>query len=304
MDYIRRLSVLRKANKFDLILLEKEFFPYIPSCLEMMMLPRGVIYVCDYDDAWFHAYDQHRNPIIRLCLAKKIGKVMGGATSVIAGSEYIAQYAMKYNGDVHRLPTVIDLDLYPPAHPGLDPDAPFTIGWIGSQTTISHLKTIESVLDEFCSGRNARVIVIGPSAPPLNIRSLEVIPWARETEVLNLSKIHVGIMPLPDTAFERGKCAFKLIQYMGCWKPVVASPVGENRNVVKQGENGFLANTREEWLAALDRLYRDRELGMAMGVAGRESVERNYSLSVVAPRFVEVLQRAASGVGKTAGKTR
>lgn len=303
-DYRRRFRVLRKMHDIDVVFLEKEFFPYFPTGLEARFIPRDVPYVCDYDDAWFHVYDQHKNPLVRLGLGDKIAKVMEGSSSVIVGSEYIAQYATKYNGNVHRLPTVIDLDLYPPASPVMDPDAPFTIGWIGSQSTISHLRGIEAALDEFCSSRKARVTVIGPGATSMKIRSLRVIPWSQETEVLNLANIDVGIMPLPDTPFERGKCALKLIQYMGCWKPVVASPVGENTNVVEEGKNGFLANTREGWLAALDRLYRDRELGMAMGVAGRASVERNYSLSVTAPRLVGVLHRAASRADKIAGNAR
>lgn len=293
-DYRRRFRILRDVYDVDVIFLEKEFFPYFPMVLENMFIPRRIPYVSDYDDAWFHVYDQHANRVVRAALGDKIAKVMGRAISVIAGSEYIAQYASKYSRKVDRLPTVIDLSLYPESQPPPQPDAPFTIGWIGSQSTLAHLNSIESVLDEFCSTRNARIVVIGPTSTLPRIRSLELVPWSRDTEVQNLSIIDVGIMPLPNTPSARGKCAFKLIQYMGCWKPVVASPVGENIRVVKEGENGFLAATKEEWHTALDRIYQDRELGRTMGIAGREFVEKDYSLSVAAPRLVSILRHAAS----------
>ena len=292
-DYKERIKVLKRTKDIDVILLEKEFFPYFPNILEDRFIPEHIPYVCDYDDAWFHVYDYHRNPVVRFGLSDKIPEVMKRAASVIVGSEYIARFATRYCRDVELLPTVIDLNLYPSAQPPDNIETPFTIGWIGSQSTLSHLRTIETTLDEFCSKRDARVVIIGPTSPIPKIKSLEMIPWSHDSEVMDLSMIDVGIMPLPDTPVARGKCAFKLIQYMACWKPVIASPVGETVNVVKEGENGFLASTNKDWVFALDRLFHDREYGKGLGAAGRKTVERNYCLSVTAPRLATVLRRAA-----------
>jgi glycosyltransferase involved in cell wall biosynthesis len=123
---------------------------------------------------------------------------------------------------------------------------------------------------------------------------VEVVPWSEEAEVGVLSEIDVGIMPLEDSAFARGKCALKAIQYMACWKPVIASPVGEATAVVRDGIEGILASSHEEWWAALSRLRGDRALGEAMGRAGRSRVEQRYSLAVAAPRLTGIVKAAAA----------
>ena len=294
-DYKERIKILKRIKDIDVIFLEKEFFPYIPNIMESRFIPEHIPYVCDYDDAWFHVYNNHRNPMVRFGLSDKIPEVMKRATSVIVGSEYIARFAARYCRDVELLPTVIDLNLYPSAQPPDEIGTPFTIGWIGSQSTLSHLRTIETTLDEFCFKRNARMVIIGPTSPIPKIKSLEMIPWSHDSEVIDLSMIDVGIMPLPDTPVARGKCAFKLIQYMGCWKPVIASPVGENVRVVQDGINGFLATTPDDWWNALCRLYDDHALRESMGISGRAIVEKTYSLSVIAPKLEAILRSAARG---------
>lgn len=295
VDYWRRLQVVTRAHDFDVIFLEKEVFPFLPRTFEVNIMAKNVPYVCDYDDAVFHAYNSHRNYGIGLILRDKIAAVMKGANAVIAGSGHIMDYAIRYNQCVHWVPTVIDLNRYPDAQPPRQRDGIFTIGWIGSHSTSVYLRIVESILNEFCMTHNARVVAIGENMEPLSIQSFQRIPWSEITEVNNLSQIDVGIMPLPDTPWTRAKCAFKLIQYMGCWKPTISSPVGENVRVVEEGVNGFLASTPKEWLTALDRLYCDRTLGMSMGVAGREKVEKQYSLAVVAPQIAAILRRAVPG---------
>ncbi len=295
-DYWRRFRRLKCDDDIDVIFLEKEFFPYINFGNCSMNITKKIHYVCDYDDAWFHAYDNHRSRIVRWLFHDKIAKVMAGAYAVIAGSEYLYDYACRFNRNVHLVPTAIDLDLYPDMPPPRRTGNPFLIGWIGSYSSISFLKIVEPVLEEFCMNHDARVVVIGDSKGTLNLRYVNCIPWTESTEVESLSEIDVGIMPLSDTPQSRGKCAFKLIQYMGCWKPVIASPVGENVRVVQDGISGVLAATPEDWWNALCRLYDDHALRDSMGIAGRAIVEKSYSLSVVAPRVEAILRSACSAV--------
>jgi glycosyltransferase involved in cell wall biosynthesis len=119
---------------------------------------------------------------------------------------------------------------------------------------------------------------------------VEILPWSEETEVALLQTCDVGIMPLPDEPWTRGKCGFKMIQYMACGLPVVASPVGVNKEIVEHGVNGFLAVTNDEWLTALSTLRDNPELRRKMGAAGRRKVEEKYCLQVTAPQYVKLLQ--------------
>ena len=291
--YWRRIRRMVSSGAFDLISVEKEVFPYLPGGIESGIFLKNARYTVDYDDAVYHRYDQHSNCFLRTMLADKISRVMAGAKAVTAGSRYILDYARQYNPNSFLVPTVIDLSLYPDAEPPMIAAHPFLIGWIGSQATTQYLKSVEDALGEFCSTRNARVLVIGGNPIPLRVPSVEWVPWSRENEVKWLSAIHVGIMPLKRNPWSMGKCAFKLIQYMACWKPVVASPVGENNRVVSHGLNGYLADTKEEWIEALNDLYRDSGRCREMGRAGRRMVEERYHLDAVAPLVLDILYSAS-----------
>jgi glycosyltransferase involved in cell wall biosynthesis len=268
-----------------------ELFPYAPWWLERRTMVSDIAWVVDYDDAWFHRYGEHTNPLVRLGLKDKIAAVMRRATSVVVGSRYLQDYASRVNANVLWAPTAIDLSRYPPQQPPRS-DTPFTIGWIGSPGTTEFLTLIAGTLSEFCATRKARVVFMGAGDNAPSGSCFSQVSWSAETEVNEMSSWDVGIMPLADSPFARGKCAFKLIQYMGCWKPVVASPVGENKRVVEHGVTGFLADSPSEWMAALTELYEDRARGLRMGAAGRELVERTYSRSVVAPRVADCLKSA------------
>jgi glycosyltransferase involved in cell wall biosynthesis len=128
---------------------------------------------------------------------------------------------------------------------------------------------------------------------PETVGSLEILPWTEDSEVSLIQSMDIGLMPLPETPWTRGKCAYKLIQYMACGLPVVASPVGVNCEVVEHGVNGFLAATNEEWRSAVETLMSDADLRRRMGNAGRKKVEESYSLQVWGPRVAQMLRRVA-----------
>lgn len=290
LSYGKRVSALNTGKKFDLVWIQTEAFPYVPAFLEQSLLPKNVPRIYDYDDAWFHYYDDKAKGLVRWALGGKIHRLIRSASAVTVGSRYLHEYATRFHEKVSLLPTAIELERYPKERNESTPGEPFAIGWIGSPATFPCLQRIQGILRRFCEKHNARVIVIGAGKGVLDIPTAIYLPWDENSEIAELSKIDVGLMPLSDTPFERGKCAYKLIQYMGCWKPVIASPIGENRIVVENGRSGFLAATEAEWSDALEVLYKDRILCRTMGERGRQIVEERYTTKVVAPRLRDIFE--------------
>ena len=304
-SYAHRLKALLDARRFDLVWLEKEALPWLPAWVETAFLCK-VPYVMDLDDAWFHRYDRHRLGAVRHLLGGKLETLARGSRLVFAGSPYLVDWARRAGGrDVRALPTVVDLDRYPlPGPPPEPPSGPlssggplppgqaFTVGWMGSASTVRYLDQVAGALAGL--GDGARLRVVGGGAVSLPGVTVETRPWREDDEVAELARFDVGIMPLPDEPWERGKCGYKLIQYMAAGRPVVASPVGVNTTLVEDGVNGFLADSEADWTRALRRLADDEGLRVRMGAAGRRMVEDRYSLQAVAPQLIEALRSAAS----------
>jgi glycosyltransferase involved in cell wall biosynthesis len=287
-----------KSQKYDLIWLEKEALPWLPAWLELLLLRGRTPYVVDYDDAVFHRYDQHSASVVRWLLGQKIDRVMQNARLVIAGNDYLANRATQAGAKwVEILPTVVDLDRYPLSK--APQNEVFTIGWIGTPLKFfNYIKELAPVLKEICRDGGAKVVAIGAKETNIEDIPLEIKPWSEATEVKEMQQFDVGIMPLTDTPFERGKCGFKLIQYMASSRPVIGSPVGVNAEIIEQGINGFHASSQAEWLQAFQKLKNDRYLRESMGLAGRKLVEDKYNIKITAPRLLQLLQ-AAVQVKKT-----
>ncbi len=291
--YFARLRFIFKARQFDLVWLEKEMLPWLPSWIELALLPKNMRLVVDYDDAVFHRYDQHRVSLVRKLLGRKIDAVMRRADVVIVGNEYLGERAKQAGARrVELLPTVVDASRY--AVSEKEDASPVTIGWIGQPSTAKYLSQLVPVLIKMIAKHGVRVVAIGPKPAQFQHLPIEVRPWSEGTEAAEIQQFDIGIMPLSDSLWERGKCGYKLIQYMACGKPVVATPVGVNKMIVRQGENGFLANTEAEWCDAIDALCEDAALRKRMGDEGRKIMEQNYSLQVAAPRLAELLRSAVS----------
>lgn len=286
--YSKRLVQIISARNYNLLWIEKEALPWLPAWIEHWLGLYRVPYVVDYDDAIFHRYDLHKLGLVKLILGRKIDRVMRRAALVVAGNEYLARRARNAGArKVEVIPTVIDLDKYPLA-PSPENEV-FTIGWIGSPGTAKYLSIITNALQEVCAGGSARVILIGSGRVDLPGVPVEYVPWSEKTEVAEMQRFDVGIMPLPDEPWERGKCGFKLIQYMACGRPVVGSPVGVNQKIIKHGSNGFQAGSNDEWVKALLALRNNQELRQKMGETGRKMVEEKYCLQVTAPRLAKLL---------------
>lgn len=288
--FAQRLGNVLTVPRQSVVVIEYELLPWFPALLERWLAWRGCRMVLDYDDALFHQYDNHRNPWVRWLLGRKIATVMRLAHTVVAGNDYLADYARRAGAlRVQVIPTVIDLSRYP-MKDWTSGSAPFTIGWIGSPSTARYLREIAPALAEVCKGGRAQVRLVGSGPVDLPGVPLEVIPWREETEVDEIRRFDIGIMPLPDEPWARGKCGFKLIQYMACGLPVVASPVGVNCQIVEPGGNGFLAATEDEWVNGLTTLLADAALRESMGHAGRLKVEQRYCLQKTGPELAALLQ--------------
>ncbi len=291
---VRRLYALARVKRFDLVIVGVDLFPYCPAIFERALNLLGVPFIYDFDDPVFHYYDRHSSGLVRWALGGKVAEVSRRAELVFAGSPYLLDYAARAGGAAEYMPTVIDLDRYalsPRLRVG--PEEPFVIGWIGSPTTAAaYLPLVEPALRAFCAAHPARLVVIGAGSYEPRGIPFESHPWSEADEVAELCRCDVGLMPLSDDSWARGKCGFKLIQYMACGLPVVASPVGVNSHIVEEGVSGFLAADDGQWVRALTKLAEDPAAAARMGLAGRRRVESEFCVQRTAPRFLEGVRRA------------
>ncbi|MEN1925794.1 glycosyltransferase family 4 protein [Luteimonas qiangzhengi] len=294
-SYLRRFGRLVSARGFDAIWVEKEFWPWLPGWLEHIPVPRQPALIADYDDAVFHRYDNHRSSLVRSLLGSKIDTVMRRADLVTAGNDYLAERARSSGGKrVAWLPTVVDLDRYVMKPTARDPGT-VTIGWIGSPSTAEYLLPLAPVMETLARRHRIRCVAIGARPDQVQGTPFEAWEWREDTEAALLRELDIGVMPLPDAPWERGKCGYKLIQYMACGLPVVASPVGVNTTIVQPGLNGALAVSTDEWVEALERMVEEPRLRDELGKAGRRQVEQVYSLQAQAPRLLGMLRETVAG---------
>ena len=293
--YYKRLLHILSVWKYDLIWIEKELFPYAPALFERLLCLLGKPYVVEYDDAIFHNYDRSKNWFVRKFLNSKIDVVMKNSACVVAGNKYIADRARNACAPrVVTVPTVIDITRYG-CGARLE-NTPFTIGWIGTPSTEKYIIDIWPSLRKACADYGAKIILVG--ADPEVVKDLgggnvEVLSWSEESEVELIKQFDIGIMPLQDGPWERGKCGYKLIQYMGCGVPVIASPVGVNVDIVTGSSCGLLASSLIEWDKAIAELYGSPIARRDKGLAGRRAVEDIYSVSIQAPILGSIINSTA-----------
>ena len=286
--YWARLKQLLKAGDFDLLWVEKELFPWLPAYMEQLLKRLGIPLMVDYDDAIFHRYDQSGSSLVRTLLGKKIDRVMASATLVTAGNDYLAKRAEAAGAPrVMRLPTVLDVSRYQPKT--VSEHSPFTVGWIGSPTTAGYLDLIRESLRSVAKKYPIRLMVVGAHIEPIADLPVVCVDWSEVREAELIQQFDVGVMPLADQRWEKGKCGYKLIQYMACALPVIASPIGVNREIVEHGVDGYLAEDAAAWESALIRLIEGAPLRQEMGRIGRAKVEQHYSLTVMTARLVSAI---------------
>ena len=290
--YIQRLTTLLNSAKYDVLWLEKELFPWLPALFEIFLQKFGIPYVVDYDDAVFHRYDMHKFALVRALLSNKIDQVMRHAALVVVGNEYLADRAKQAGAkNIEYLPSVADVSSYKVKKDYQK--SSFRIGWIGSPVTAPYLNEVRDALNLLSHEADINVTLIGSGkfVPFPNIPTT-ILPWSEVLERSIGELFDVGIMPLVDGPFERGKCGYKLVQYMAGGLPVIASPVGINRQMIDSGINGFLAASTDEWIQGLRMLIHDDHLCSEMGRVGRQRAEQMYNLQVTAPKLLNLFLSA------------
>jgi glycosyltransferase involved in cell wall biosynthesis len=287
--YIGRLRSMLAASSACAVWIEYELLPWLPFGLEQWFYKSNRPVIVDYDDAIFHRYDSHRRVAIRGLLGDKIDRIMAASTAVVAGNEYLAEHARLAGArHVEILPSVIDLTRY--RQRTRTSSEEFVLGWIGSRSTTSHLRMLEPVLRNMATELHLRVVNVGGARWVVPGVRIDNRTWSEESEIDRMLEFDVGVMPLPDEPWTRGKCGFKLVQYMGCALPTIASPMGANVGIVDHGVTGLLASSAADWENSLRTLAQSPDLRLEMGRKGFEKAARQYSLAVTAPKLVDLVQ--------------
>jgi glycosyltransferase involved in cell wall biosynthesis len=274
----------------DLVYVFREGALVGPAVAERLLALRRP-FVFDFDDAvWVRYLSPLNSYFSYLRFPGKTATLCRAARHVMAGNAYLGAYASRYNAQVSIVPTTVETSICRP-RPSRRAGIP-VIGWTGSFSTAPYLQLLKGALERLRRRHAFRVKVIGANRFSLEGVDVEVVPWRVATEIEDLWDIDVGVMPLPDAEWERGKCGLKALQYMALAVPAVVSPVGVNREIVEHGRTGFHATNEDEWVDALDRLLGDPELRDRVGRAGRALVETRYSAAAVAPSVADVFRSA------------
>ena len=286
---LRLWQVLMEAPRYDTVWISREMAPVGPPFFEALLVWRCRRVVMDVDDA-LHITDKEGSRWLPRLLRDyaKFGRMASRYSVIVCGNEFLAEFYRSHGGTVRIVPTVVNSNDYSSVEPS--PSSLIRIGWIGTPLNRHHVDIVGAALTALARERQFEVVLVGIDEP-LNwqLPHLRYLRWTLANEVSFFKEFDIGIMPLKDSLFARGKCAFKLIQYMAAGLPVVASPVGANIDVVHDGVNGFLADTEERWVTSLRQLIEDAELRQRMGKSGRELVRERYSTQSVWPTYREIL---------------
>lgn len=293
----RRLAVLR-AERYDAAVLYREVASLGPAIYERVLAHRRVPVVLDFDDAiWLPTPSGPRSVngrFSRLRFAGKTRTIARLASAVTVGNTYLAEWSRRFCRDVTVVPTTIDLARYS-VQPSLRNRDRFVIVWMGSFSTLKYLELVRRPIERLAAERRVEVRVVcdRPFEPGFAGATNTFVRWTADGEARDIGQAHVGIMPLDDTEYSRGKCACKALQYMAAGRACVVAPVGVNADIVKHGVNGLLAADDAEWYEALRALAEDEALRDRLALRGRATVEDGFSSEVGAAAFAEVIERVA-----------
>jgi glycosyltransferase involved in cell wall biosynthesis len=288
----RRIGSIARSRRYDVVYVYREAFPFGPPLIEQF-LERRIPVVFDFDDAVYLGDTSAANRFLRnLKRPSKVAEIVSLATRTIVGNEALSSWATQHSDRVTIVPSTVDTVRYQPRR--RDPHDLVRVGWSGSPTTAAHLHTIDGALRRVLRELPAELHVIG--APDYHLSGADrvtVKPWDPASEVDDLASFDIGLMPLPDDEWSRGKGGMKALLYLSVGVPAVVSPVGINTDIVEDGRNGRLASSEGEWVDAVAALVRDAELRKRLGSAGRRTVVERFSGQQWAPVFLEVLEQAA-----------
>ena len=288
---LKRWRELGKAKKYDLVFVQRECFMLGTAFFERRMAKKTKL-IYDFDDAiWLHAVSDGNRALGFLKDASKTSRLIKCADLVFAGNQYLADYAKQYNSAVELIPTTVDSDKF--SRQNYPKNNKICIGWSGSFSTIPHFESAIQALLEIKAKYGDRVYfkVIGDPNYENEALGIKGIPWTAEDEVWQLSEIDIGIMPLPDDKWTRGKCGLKGLSYMSLGIPTIMSPVGVNSEIIEDAKNGFLANLPSEWVQKISILVENENLRKEMGERGKTTIIEKFSVHAQKARYLELFNR-------------
>lgn len=269
--------------------------PVGPPVLEWIiarLFRKKVIY--DFDDAIWLTDKTNESLIARtIRWRSKVSSICKWSYKISCGNEYLRQYAARFNERTVLNPTTIDTEtLHNPSLYTVQKDpGRIIIGWTGSHSTLKYHYLLETVLRQIQEKfPNVEVAVIANGEPTIKLERLSFIKWSKESEIANLLTFDIGIMPLPDDEWSKGKCGFKALQYMALEIPAVISPVGVNCKIIEHGINGYLCSSDDDWIKVLEKLIVDAKHRKKIGVAGRQTIIQAYSVSSNKDNFLSLFQ--------------
>ena len=293
---LRRVGELLDLEDYDLVFLYREAVPIGPPLVEWIIAALGIPIVYDFDDAIFMPAVSDANKAISfLKYPGRVAQILRRSRRVVVGNEFLAAYARRHNTSVTVIPTAVDTERFAPRQdtPAGGAARELVVGWIGSPTTFPYLEQLAGILRQVAE-RHRFTLKVSGAGQPVRFPGLHVVevPWSLADEVSLFNTCDIGVYPLTDDEWAKGKCGFKAIQFMACGVPVVAAAVGVNREIIADGDNGFLAATPGDWVEKLERLLSDAALRARLAAAGRRTIEERYSLKVTAPQLADVLASA------------
>lgn len=291
-SYFKRKSELRSISKYDIVFVQRESFMLGTSYFEKKIAAAGVNLIFDFDDSiWLQNVSDANKTFKWLKNPQKTAKIITYSNIVIAGNEYLKSYALNYNKNVFIIPTTIDTNEY--KNSTTAKKEKIIIGWSGSITTIQHFELAIPFLIKIKEkyGDLIEFKVIGDSNYLNEELSIKGIAWNKQTEIEDLSTFDIGIMPLPNDEWAKGKCGLKGLQYMALEIPTIMSPVGVNSDIITDGVNGFLASETDEWAEKISLLVNNLNLRKSVGIEARRTVIENYSVEANKRLYLEIFSK-------------
>jgi glycosyltransferase involved in cell wall biosynthesis len=289
--FARRKLLFFKLKQYNWVFIHREAAPIGPPIFEWIITKifrKKIIY--DFDDAiWLENVSESNKIVSKIKWYNKVSSIIKWSEKISCGNDFLCDYAKKYNYNVVLNPTTIDMfNLHNETKNQYSNRV--VIGWTGTHSTIKYLEPIVPIIKELEKQLDFDFVVISNRKPDWNLKSLQYIEWNKETEVTDLLKMNVGIMPIPDDDWAKGKCGFKALQYMSLGIPALVSPVAVNKKIVDNGINGYWCNDNEEWKNAISALIKDAELRIKMGVAAKEKIKNHFSVESNTANFLNLFK--------------
>jgi glycosyltransferase involved in cell wall biosynthesis len=287
--YLRRLRDLFRIHHYDYVFIHREAAPLGPPVFEWLiarLMKKKIIY--DFDDAiWIPNASEHNPIVYRLKRYRNTEDIIRWSHTVSCGNYFLRDFALQFNTHAVFNPTVIDTAYYVPQKVTKNK---FVIGWTGSHSTLQYLSLVIPVLERLEKEMEFEFHVISDRAPSFKLDSLVYKKWNKATEIHDLLQFDIGLMPLTDDKWANGKCGFKALQYLALEIPALVSPVGINRSIVTDGENGFYCSDEKQWEEAIRLLHGNKALIEKIKINTRKVVEEKFSVNAHRRTFLQLFR--------------